>query len=100
MCLTFNFSVVNHSINIVGDAMYYTDRLQWIRDCKNITQKEVAQALRIKQQQYARYEKGINVMPITYLALICKYLDISADYLLGLIDEPLSLKEKEKLTKI
>ena len=100
MCSTFNFSVVNHSINIVGDTMYYTDRLQWIRDCKNITQKEVAQALGIKQQQYARYEKGINVMPITYLALICKYLDISADYLLGLIDEPLSLKEKEKLTKI
>ena len=45
--------------------MYYTDRLQWIRDCKNITQKEMAKALGIKQQQYARYEKEINIMPIT-----------------------------------
>ena len=78
--------------------MYYTERLQWIRDCKNITQKEIANHLGIKQQQYARYEKGVNVMPIIYLAHICKYLDISADYLLGLINEPISLSKKEKLT--
>lgn len=76
--------------------MYYTDRLQWIRDCKNVTQKELAAYLGIKQQQYARYEKGVNIMPITYLAKICKYLDISADYLIGLINEPVSFKRKEK----
>ena len=78
--------------------MYYTERLQWIRDCKNISQKEIAEYLGIKQQQYARYEKGVNVMPVTYLGPICKFLDISADYLLGLINEPISLKQKEKLT--
>ncbi len=37
-------------------------------------------------------------MPVIYLAPICKYLDISADYLLGLINEPISLSKKEKLT--
>ena len=74
--------------------MYYTERLQWVRDCKNVTQKEVAEYLGIKQQQYARYEKGINIMPITYLPKICEYLDISADYLLGLTDEMISYKRK------
>ena len=78
--------------------MYYTERLQWIRDCKNITQKELAEYLGIKQQQYARYEKGVNVMPVTYLGPICKFLDISADYLLGLINNPIPLSQKEKLT--
>ena len=78
--------------------MYYTERLQWIRDCKNITQKELAEYLGIKQQQYARYEKGVNVMPVTYLVPICKFLDISADYLLGLINDPIPLSQKEKLT--
>ncbi|HIQ93598.1 TPA: helix-turn-helix transcriptional regulator [Candidatus Ventrenecus stercoripullorum] len=78
--------------------MYYTERLQWIRDCKNITQKELAEYLGIKQQQYARYEKGVNVMPVTYLGPICKFLDISADYLLGLINDPIPLSQKEKLT--
>ena len=75
--------------------MYYTERLQWVRDCKNVTQKEVAEYLGIKQQQYARYEKGINIMPITYLPIICEYLDISADYLLGLTDEMISYKRKQ-----
>ena len=78
--------------------MFYTERLQWIRDCKNITQKELAEYLGIKQQQYARYEKGVNVMPVTYLGPICKFLDISADYLLGLINDPIPLSQKEKLT--
>ena len=75
--------------------MYYTERLQWVRDCKNITQKEIAEHLGIKQQQYARYEKGINIMPITYLPQICEYLDVSANYILGLIDNMVSYKEKQ-----
>ncbi len=76
--------------------MYYTDRLQWVRDCKNMTQKEVASKLGLKQQQYARYEKGVNIMPVTHLANVCKIFDVSADYILGLTDrmEPLTNKEK------
>ena len=74
--------------------MYYTERLQWIRDCKNITQKELAKAIGIKQQQYARYEKGINIMPVTHLVNICKYLNVSADYILGLTDEIKPLKKE------
>ncbi len=66
--------------------MYYNERMQFIRDSKNITQKEIASMLGIKQQQYARYEKVINLMPITYIKDICKILDISADYLLGLTE--------------
>ncbi len=77
--------------------MYYTDRLQWVRDCRNMTQKELANQLGLKQQQYARYEKGVNVMPITYLANICRILDVSADYLLGLTDTMISYKMKEKV---
>lgn len=69
--------------------MYYTEKLKWIRDCRNVTQKEIADYLGIKQQQYARYEKGINVMPITYLAKICIYLNVSADYIIGLTNEML-----------
>ena len=76
--------------------MYYTERMQWVRDCKNITQKEIADHLQIKQQQYARYERGVNIMPITYLAEICRYFNVSADYILGLIDDMKPL-EKEKV---
>ena len=73
--------------------MYYTERLVLAREKRNITQKELSDALKIKQQQYARYEKGINIMPVTYLPKICIILDISADYILGLIDEMKSYKK-------
>lgn len=77
--------------------MYYTDRLKWMRDCRNITQREIAKQLGIKPQQYARYEKGVNAMPITYLANICRVLNISADYIIGLTDEMKSYKKEEKV---
>lgn len=76
--------------------MYYTERLKWVRDCKNVTQKELAKQIGVRQQQYARYEKGVNVMPITHLASICRVLDVSADYILGLSDEATSLKNNSK----
>ena len=80
--------------NNFGDIMYYNERIKWIRDCDNIKQKDIADYLGIKQQQYARYEKGVNIMPITYLKPICEFLDVSADYILGLVDERKSYKEK------
>lgn len=73
--------------------MYYTERLVLAREKRNITQKELSDALGIKQQQYARYEKGVNIMPITYLSKICVVLDISADYIIGLTNEMKSYKK-------
>ena len=73
--------------------MYFNERIKWIRECDNIKQKDIADYLGIKQQQYARYEKDVNIMPVTYLKKICEYLNVSADYILGLIDERKSYKD-------
>ena len=81
-------------------SMYYTERLQWLRDCNNVTQRETAAYLGIKPQQYSRYEKGVNVMPVTYVPRICEFFDISADYLLGLIDDEVKLSIKREKSKI
>lgn len=67
--------------------MYYNEKMAFERDCKNISQKDMADMLGIKQQQYARYEKGINIMPVTYLPKICKILNVSADYIIGLTNK-------------
>lgn len=67
--------------------MYYNEKMAFERDCKNITQKEMSELLGIKQQQYARYEKGVNIMPVTYLPKICKILNVSSDYILGLTNK-------------
>lgn len=89
-----NTSTTAFDIKRLVISMYYTERLKWIRDCRNITQKEIADFLGVKQQQYARYEKGINIMPITYLPKLCEFFDLSADYILGLTDEMVSFKNR------
>ena len=61
---------------------YYNERLMLAREKRGLTQKELSYRLGLKQQQYARYEKGINIMPVTYLYNICIVLNISIDVLL------------------
>jgi len=70
----------------------YTERLLLAREKKGMSQKELSKIIGIKQQQYARYEKGINIMPITYLKKICIALDISSDYIIGLTTKIKSYK--------
>jgi len=66
--------------------MLYIERIRQFRQENNITQAQVAQTLGISQQQYFKYEKGVNELPLRYLTAICKAYDISADWLLGLSD--------------
>lgn len=74
----------------------YTERLLLAREKRGMSQKELSEIVGLKQQQYARYEKGINIMPITHLKKICIALNISADYILGLTKEIKSYKWKGK----
>ena len=64
--------------------MLYIERIKQFRQENNITQAQVAETLGISQQQYFKYEKGINELPIRYLFAICNAYNISADWLLGL----------------
>lgn len=74
----------------------YNERLVLAREKKGLTQKELSKLIGLKQQQYARYEKGINIMPITHLKNICIALNISADYIIGLTNKLKTYKEKEQ----
>lgn len=58
-------------------------------ECLNysaIKQTELAQAANVSKQCVSDYKSGKSVPSIDTLFLICKYLDVSADYLLGLED--------------
>ncbi len=67
--------------------MLYIEKIKQFRQENNITQAQVAETLGISQQQYFKYEKGVNELPIRYLYAICKAYGISADWLLGLSDK-------------
>ena len=79
-----NFGLTFYWIDEMNQIKYEYQRIRDLRQSKNITQKELANFLQIKQQQYARYEKGINELPLRHLKNICIYLNTSADYILDL----------------
>lgn len=62
-------------------------RLYELRTDHDLLQKQVASLLGISQQYYSAYEKGKNELPIHHLKTLCIYYHISADYILGLIDQ-------------
>lgn len=64
----------------------YTERIRDLREDSDKTQQEIAEYLGTTQQVYSRYEKGINEMPIRHIIALCKYYNVSADYILGLKD--------------
>lgn len=68
--------------------MEYYERIKELRLQHKETQREVAALLQTSQQAYMKYEKGINELPIWRLVLLCRHYQVSADYILGLRDEP------------
>ena len=64
--------------------MNYVKRIRDLREDNDKTQQQVADFLGTSQTMYARYERGANELPLHHLIKLCKYYDVSADYILGL----------------
>lgn len=62
----------------------YPEIIRELREDNDYNQSEIAALLGTTQQVYSRYEKGINEMPIRHLITLCKFYNVSADYILGL----------------
>lgn len=71
----------------------FIEKLKGLREDNDLTQTQVAKVLGTSQTMYARYERGANEMPIHHLVTLCKFYNISADYLLDTTPDP---KRKQK----
>ena len=69
--------------------MNYRERIKSIREDKDLTQTQVGKILNKSQQGYNHIETGRAELKIDDLVLLCRFYNLSADYLIGLIDEPL-----------
>lgn len=65
----------------------YYRRLRDLREDHDLTQRQVAEYLGMKQPQYARYERGLRDIPTDILIRLALYYDTSADYILELTDD-------------
>ncbi len=62
-------------------------RLKDIREDRDVTQKQLANYLHIKQNTYSQYENGQRSLPLDVLIKLAEYFGTSTDYILGLTDE-------------
>ncbi|MBQ2893391.1 MAG: helix-turn-helix transcriptional regulator [Oscillospiraceae bacterium] len=74
----------------------FTEKLRGLREDNDLTQQQIADILGTSQTMYARYERGANEMPIHHLVTLCKFYNVSADFLLGTAPNP---HRKQKLAK-
>ena len=63
-------------------------RLKEFRKDNNLTQNKLASILNTNQSVIANYERGRNIIATPFLYEICNKYRVSADYLLGKINEP------------
>ncbi len=63
-----------------------SEKLKTLRVSKHLTTRDVAKALNIGTGTYSNYETGKCKPSFDILISICKYFNVSADYLLGLSD--------------
>ena len=70
----------------------YRTRLRNVREDRDLTQAEIGKLLHKSQQGYNHIEAGRAELKIEDLVKLCKFYDLSADYLIGLISKPKSYK--------
>ncbi len=62
--------------------MNYNERLRLVRELANMTQKEIGDIIGISHVSVGNLENNKNKMTVDKLIEICRYFDISADFLL------------------
>lgn len=68
--------------------MDYRKRLREVREDRDLSQSDVAKVLQKSQQGYSHIENGRAELKIDDLITLCRFYDLSADYMVGLTDRP------------
>ncbi|MBQ5323580.1 MAG: helix-turn-helix transcriptional regulator [Oscillospiraceae bacterium] len=72
--------------------MGYYKRIRDLREDHDLTQRQVAEFLKMPQPQYYRYESGYRDIPTDMLISLADFYNTSVDYILGRTDNPSSIK--------
>lgn len=73
------------------------NNLRKLRKEKGFKQSEVADAINVAQPTYSRYELGTRKLEGDILISLSQFFNVSIDYILGNIDEPVTLDELQFL---
>lgn len=59
----------------------YLKRLKDLREDRDLHQKDIANLLSIKQQQYSLYETGKRDLPLEFAIILSDFYHTSVDYI-------------------
>ena len=64
------------------------NRIKDLREDRDLTQTQVAQAIGITQRKYSYIETGTQQLTDEFLVKLSRYYGVSTDYILKLTDKP------------
>ena len=76
------------------------ERLQELRKDFGMSQEQLAQTLGVSHYTVSSYECNRSDPDDKSKVIIAKLFDVSVDYLLGLIDEPVSFNRQQKCLRL
>lgn len=102
-CNHFNISL-DYALGLTNEKTYqniqkeidyntHRERLKSIRKTNKYTQDKIAKILNTDNGVISRYENGQTLILTSFLKAYAKEFNISADYIMGRIDEKVKLKE-------
>ena len=65
----------------------FPNRLKELRKEKNLTQLQLAEDIKTTDDSIYSWEKGRSEPSIEMIHTLCKYFNVTSDYLLGIEDE-------------
>ena len=65
--------------------MDYRQRLRELREDRDLSQEELDRIIHKSQQGYSHIENGRAELKIEDLITLCKFYNVSADYMIGLV---------------
>lgn len=68
--------------------MKYNEIIRGLREDKDLTQSELGKIFNVNQITISQYERGTRALSIEMLILYAKYFNVSADYIIGLTQNP------------
>lgn len=74
--------------------MDYRTRIRNVREDRDFTQFQIGKLLQKSQQGYNHIETGRAELKIEDLAILCRFYNLSADYMIGLSDIPKPLNKQ------
>ena len=88
----FNNTLQYENIKLEINLDIMKDRLKEFRKDNKLSQEKLATLLNVCKGTIGNYETARSVIATPFLYTICKKYNISADYLLGKVEEPKYLK--------